>query len=357
LGSVVVRAQDSLSIVKSSAQPQFPAMLVFSLEARSAVNITDVRLHYIIERDSFARVVTEIKPVFTPAASVSVSWSWDMRQSGGLPPSSIVEYWWTLADSSGKRLTSTTQQVSFDDTRYSWRSLKQGNITLYWYSGDNAFASEIMTSAQQGLARVEKDTGAHLSQPVKVYIYASTQDLQGGMIFPQEWTGGAAYTPYNTIVIGIGQANLDWGKRSIVHELTHLVTYQMTRNPYSGLPNWLVEGLSMYSEGDLEAYYKPYLITSIAQNRLISVRSLASSFSTDPSQSYLAYAQSYSLVDFLVTTYGQPRMLELLNTFQQGSDYDAALLKVYGFDMDGLDSLWRAYATQKYLATKTGVTA
>ena len=38
-------------------------------------------------------------------------------------------------------------------------------------------------------------------------------------------------------------------------------------------------------------------------------------------------------------------MLELLLTFRQGSSYDAALEKVYGFDMDGLDALWRDYIT------------
>jgi hypothetical protein len=34
-------------------------------------------------------------------------------------------------------------------------------------------------------------------------------------------------------------------------------------------------------------------------------------------------------------------MLELLNTFQQGSTYDGAFQKVYGFDMDKLYSLWK----------------
>ncbi len=38
-------------------------------------------------------------------------------------------------------------------------------------------------------------------------------------------------------------------------------------------------------------------------------------------------------------------MLELLNTFRQGSSYDGALDKVYGFDMDVLDTLWRDYVT------------
>jgi hypothetical protein len=36
-------------------------------------------------------------------------------------------------------------------------------------------------------------------------------------------------------------------------------------------------------------------------------------------------------------------MLELLNTFKQGSSYDGALEQVYGFNMDGLDKMWREY--------------
>ena len=63
-------------------------------------------------------------------------------------------------------------------------------------------------------------------------------------------------------------------------------------------------------------------------------------------KSSLSYAQSYSLVEFLITSYGQGKMLELLNTFKQGSSYDGALEKVYGFDMDGLNTLWRDYVAQ-----------
>ena len=127
----------------------------------------------------------------------------------------------------------------------------------------------------------------------------------------------------------------------IPHELTHLLVGQMTLNPFSGLPKWLAEGLAMYIEGPLDLIYTAYLYRAIAQNSLISVRSLASPFSAYAEEAALSYAQSHSLVEFLITNYGQSRMLELLNTFKQGSGYDEALEKVYGFDMDGLDILWR----------------
>ena len=84
---------------------------------------------------------------------------------------------------------------------------------------------------------------------------------------------------------------------------------------------------------------------------------MASPFSTDASLSYLEYAESYSLIEFLLSTYGQAKMAALLETFRQGNTYDDALMLVYGFDMDGLYKLWLPFATQKYLSVKTGASA
>jgi hypothetical protein len=357
LGGGPVLAQGEPTIIKSSAEAQFPLKLTFSLQAKGTADITDVRLYYLVQRDSFARVVSEIKPVFTPGLNISASWLMDMRQTGGLPSGAVVEYWWTVSDTKGKSMTSSPQQVSFDDTRYQWRSLKEGNITLFWYEGNNAFASTLMTTAREGLTHLEADTGAYLSSPVRLYIYANSDDLKGAMIYPQDWTGGVAYTTYNTIAIGIAQSDLSWGKSAMVHELTHLVTHQMTRNPYGSLPNWMVEGLSMYAEGELQFSFNAMLLQSLEKGTTISVRSLCSPFSAYAEQSYQAYAQSYSLIDYLVATYGQKKLSQLLKVFQQGSDYDEAFLAVYGFNMDELDKLWLPYAIKLYLPGKVGAGA
>jgi len=136
---------------------------------------------------------------------------------------------------------------------------------------------------------------------------------------------------------------MDWGKRVISHELTHLVIHQATFNPYNDLPTWLDEGLAMTAEGDLEAVFLAALDQANKNNGLISVRSLASPFSAYAGESLLAYAESYKIVEYLIDEYGREKMFELLSTFEQGSGYDEALNRVYGFDMDGLNSLWREY--------------
>jgi len=345
LAPSLVQAQGGLAILDSRAQAEFPYRLNFSLSAESDVNITDIRLHYRVDRIGFAQVISEVYVEFVPANTVRIDWPLDMVKVGGLPPGSSIDYWWAVEDAKGDRVETAPVVVTFDDTRYPWQSLTEGKVAIYWYQGDESFARELMATAQQALARLAEDTGAELEKPVKLYIYANTQDLQGAMIYPQEWTGGATFIRHGIVAIGIAPGNVDWGKRAIAHELSHLVISQVTLNPYIDLPNWLDEGLAMHTEGPLEPVFADSLNRAIAEDRLISVRSLSSPFSAYAEKSILSYAQSYSLVDFLITNYGRGKMLELLNTFRQGDSCDGALGKVYGFDMDGLDALWRDYVT------------
>jgi hypothetical protein len=124
--------------------------------------------------------------------------------------------------------------------------------------------------------------------------------------------------------------------------LTHLVVRQATFSPYGQLPVWLDEGLAMYNEGELDPDFRSCLDGAILADELISVRSLCSPFSAYSEKACLSYAESYSLVEYLLDNYGQDKMLDLLALLKQGSTYDEALTEVYGFDMDGLDAHWRA---------------
>jgi hypothetical protein len=101
----------------------------------------------------------------------------------------------------------------------------------------------------------------------------------------------------------------------------------------------------MYNEGEPDPYFQSWLEKAVAEDELISVRSLCSPFSAEPEKAYISYAQSYSLVEYLLDNYGQDRMLNLLTHFKQGNTHDEALTRVYGFDIDGLDASWRGTLT------------
>lgn len=335
-------AQDEIAVTFSDAAPYFPHRITFSLEAESSAQITDVDIEYRVEKLSLVPVSCRVDADFTPGLRVEASWDWNMLETGGLPPGSEIEYWWIVEDAVGRRIETPPRTVSFDDLRYDWRSLTSAPITLYWYRGDHSFAQELMDAAHEALGRLAEDTGVALERAVNIYVYGSFDDLRGALIYPYEWTGGMAFADHGTIVIGIAPENLSWGKSAIRHELAHLVIHQATFGPYGDLPRWLDEGLAVYAEGVLQLGLLQRLNEAISEDELFSVRSLASSFPTDPEQARLCYAESYSLVAFLLSEYGREKMLELLDVFKGGSGYDDALMEVYGFDMDGLNELWRA---------------
>ena len=177
----------------------------------------------------------------------------------------------------------------------------------------------------------------------KVFVYPSAEELRSAVLFTQEWTGALAFPEYNIILIPVRSDNLEWAKRTLAHEITHLLVREATFGPFGDIPTWLNEGLAQYAEGEMEEYQREILNRAIKEDELISARSLGSGFPADPDQASLAYAQSNSLVLYLIDTYGWAKMRELLATFKEGSTYDKALQKVYSFNIEGLEERWRAH--------------
>jgi hypothetical protein len=340
-----VLAKNGLAVVSSSAEVDFPARIIFNISAESNAEITDIRLRYRIDRLEHAQITSEVYIQFIPALSVDAGWVWDMRKTGGLPPGSSVIYWWIVADADGDTLETQPVTINIEDRRYDWDNIAEGNVILYWYEGDDVFIHELMGATQEALSELAENTGAELEDKIQIYIYASSQDLKGSMIFPQEWTGGVAFTRYGVIAIGIPPttAGLEWGKRVIAHELTHLVIHRVTFNPYSDIPTWLDEGLAMTAEGELESQFVAALNNAREHDDFITVRSLSSPFSAYADESMLAYAESYMIVSYLINEFGREKMFDLLSTFQHGAGYDEALNKVYNFDMDELHERWLDY--------------
>ena len=341
--------QGDIILLSSTAVTEYPSAISFTVEAESAAEITEAVLEYKIDKITTVVLTTRIMADFVTATRVKAISKLEMKKLGGLPPGAEIMYHWKIEDTEGRSLETESATATFDDSRYPWTNLSEGSMTLYWYQGDQTFAQELMDTAQAALEMLAADTGAQLQRPVKIYIYASNDDLRSAMIYPQEWTGGVAYTEFGIVAIAISPDNIDWGKRAVAHELAHLVTYQMTYNPYGDLPTWLNEGLSMYAEGDLTTDEKAILDDATGKDELVSVRSLSSSFPAR-GEINLHYLESYSLVKFLIDNYGSEKMLQLLGEFKQGKSYDDALLEVYGFDTDGLEDAWRASLGLKPLA-------
>jgi hypothetical protein len=331
----LAQAEDDQAIL------QFPDSITFQAQIQSDIDINSVVLEYGSDQQTCGSVVAKAFPQFTPGKQANVQWTWEMKQSGSLPPGATVWWQWQFTDVSGRQSISNRQTVTWLDNQHDWQALTGGDIHLHWYSGGTSFGQELHEAAVQGLQQVEQQAGLSTDRPVDMYIYANTQDMQDAILYEPSWTGGQAFPEYNIVIIGISPDQIDWGKRTEVHELTHVLVGHLTFSCLGFVPTWLNEGLAVYSEGQLDPSAQSQLNAAIQNDTLLSVRSLSGSFSEVSSTANLSYSESYSLVKYLIEAYGRDRMTLLLLALRDGNTIDEALQKVYGFDVDGLEDYWR----------------
>ncbi len=320
----------------------FPNSITFHVEISASTSIASVVLEYGDQEKTCGQVTATAYPQFEPGKRVQAEWAWDMRQSGSLPPGAQVWWRWRYTDESGQEAVTERKTLTWLDQTHDWQMLNKGDIRLHWYKSSAGFAQQLLDAADSGLKRVETDAGLSNDQPIDLYIYTDTQDMQEAVLYEPSWTGGQAYPEYNIVIIGIGPSDLDWGRTTEVHELTHVVVGHFTFTCLGEVPTWLNEGLAVYSEGELDAESRAQLDEAINSDTLLPVRTLSGRFSEVSSKAYLSYSESYSIVRYLINEFGREKMNGLLIALREGNTVDEALMSAYGFNVDGLEDRWRS---------------
>jgi hypothetical protein len=321
---------------------EFPETATFRATFTEDADIISVVLEYGNEQQTCGEVIAKAFPQFTPGKTVDAEWRWEMRQSGSLPPGATLWWRWRVTDANGKETVSETKTAIWLDEIHDWKAINDGDfLRLHWYEGDRIFAIDLAKAAYTGLQFNEMQSGLKADAPIDIYIYASPDDLQEAILYEPSWTGGRAFPDQDIVILGISEADLDWGRAAMVHELTHVLVGHLTFSCLGDVPTWLNEGLAVYSEGELDGPSQRQLQDAIRDDTLLTIRSLSGSFSEISDQAYLSYGQSYSITKFLIETQGQDKMMALLVALRDGMTIDDALVQTYGFDIEGLEDAWR----------------
>jgi hypothetical protein len=176
-----------------------------------------------------------------------------------------------------------------------------------------------------------------------VYVYENSSSIVDAVLYSQQWTGGLAFTNQNIILIAISSASMEVQAPGLSHELAHLLVAQESHSCFGDLPTWLSEGMAKYAEGSVTTEDQALIDAANNDGTLVSIRSLSSSFPASHGGASLSYAQSASIVTYLIEAHGWEKMQELMAVFKFGSSYDGALETVYGFDQIALDAFWREW--------------
>jgi hypothetical protein len=134
------------------------------------------------------------------------------------------------------------------------------------------------------------------------------------------------------------------------HELYHLLLHEHIRR--ADLPKWLDEGVAQWASGGVADIINPgnrdILKQSVLSGTVLPLNDISITFPAQPRKFVLAYQQSKSLVEFIVSEYGEDTLRAVLHSLKQGEDIETAVVRNLSIDLYDLEQSWKQKLQRKY---------
>lgn len=328
--------------VSSDVEIDFPRGIVIDADLEWDVSDDDVDLE-LLYSTAGSETETLVFVPFESGDSVQVEVAVDL-QSGFVPSGVEIDYRWRLVDDQEIVAESEPESTIWFDDRWDWRQLDSAQVRVHFYDLEEAFAQEILDSAQSTVSELEERYGLAQSDPLDVWVYPSSTDFRSAQQpNSRESVAGASYPGYFLIVAVIPSGNTGEIGRVIPHEVSHQVLFQATENPFTYPPLWFDEGMATHFQVGGTSGYMQMAIRAHGDDALFDLRSLDASFPYLPSQATLAYAASWTAVEYIEEMYGDKGIAALIDAFATGAPYDEAIETAIGIDGDRLNDDWKAW--------------
>ncbi len=333
------------TVTRNEATSNFPDGISFFLEAESETPIVDLELNYHVPGTETLSVELPSFPAGTTSLDIEQPVS---LNAGELPPGLDVLYHWRITDANGDVSETAEQMVSWVDSRYSWTPLEGDRVTVYAYGMAPDFQRATLDSAERTIDRLHNAYGFEPDQPIRLWAYANKDDLYGALAPNSEpWIAGSAYPHLHLIMAILPDGDYDELARVVPHEITHQVEHQVTFNPFNSPPLWLNEGLAVYWQETGRDRFYTYALQIASEDGVPPLRTLNGGFDYNPDGALVSYALSLSVAIYILDTWGDEGMANLLATFREGVTYEQAVEQGLGVTFDELDQGWRAYLQEK----------
>ena len=334
---------DEIKVKSQRAESDFPNGIRFYVEAESPDQIEDVRVIFKklgqTSRSSYRAAEFDPGRVIQGEALIHSG-----RSGEYIPPGTRIGYSFEIRDSGGRVLRTAEEVLVYLDGGFQWRSKSSGLITVFYdYADVEERAEVVLRAARESLELMGPILGIEPTHPLHIVTYSDYQSMSQGLppraeaVEQHLITQGMAFGNERVLLVYGGDASVEGTTR---HEFTHLLVADAVGGTISIVPAWFNEGLAEYSAAFPKGRITQQLTLYLNED---TVRPLShwKSFSGTPNDIIVGYEQGLSVVSYLISTYGEEKVGETLESLRKTLDMDEALRQVYGFDQHGLDVEWR----------------
>jgi len=232
--------------------------------------------------------------------------------------------------------------------------LVQGTDELrvaYW-PADEAQAKIAVQAGTLAITRLKHTLGLELDQRIYIDLCHTNKEFDERTAQKNDpWVHGRAFPRQNRVVVkAIGPVRIG---KLVAHEILHILLQRKFDETGARAPRWLHEGLAKYATGDLPREERQLLGQAATDGKLLHIKELEAAFNGSPEQVSLAYAQSYTLVDFLASLEGQAGLSGFLEELGNVGEVDRALVRAYRMPISQLEREWLREIARIYLPQRS----
>ena len=136
---------------------------------------------------------------------------------------------------------------------------------------------------------------------------------------------------------------------TLQHELCHLLLHSQIEG--KNLPRWLDEGIAQWISGGIPEIImdqkRSVLNEAILSGKYLRIRALTDRFPVEKKSLMLAYEESKSLVEYIISQFGIEGILMILNNLKDGDEVDKAIFKSLSIDLDELEGQWHHHLKKR----------
>jgi hypothetical protein len=231
-----------------------------------------------------------------------------------------------------------------------WEESKQRHFIIYYKEAPEDFIKSVGEMAEQYYEEITRNLGFRRFKTwtwdsrAKIYIYNDAEDyLQSSK--QARWSHGVA-SPKDK-VIRTYPSDHGFFDSTLPHELGHIIFREFVGFE-ARIPIWFEEGVAMYQEKAKRWGAYRTVKKAIADGKFMSLDEMTHMRLSGKIHNEIVnlfYAESASIVYYMINELGQHRFVRFCRKLQEGGPFEWALESVYVRfkNIDKLNEAWLAY--------------
>lgn len=231
-----------------------------------------------------------------------------------------------------------------------WQTEKSQHFIIYYQQDSDGFVKELINRAENYYNSIVDELGFRRFEfwswdnRAKIYLYKDNstyiQDTHRAA-----WSGASVTIKTRTIQTYIGQNN--FFDSILPHEMTHIIFREFVGSKIN-LPLWLDEGIACSQEKSSLANRMGIAQNIINQNNYLKFNNLFEIKDAALIVPYTFYAESSSIIIFLIEGYGNEKFLDFCRKLRDMEPWKEALLNTYHFlNSQEMEEAWKNFILKR----------